>query len=291
MASSPSSISNPSEPDTARIKARAPRPRRRPPLLSFCSINQKHSQRVRSRKAACDRMERRGRLRDRLAGPAAELVAHMLGHEPLSRNDIDGLGDILPHLRQLIAAAAWTGGRHRVNDARARQVIRKVAPRRLAALKTLNGDDWRFRLGSVLASICSQLLELQFQLIDEPLAAPLRAETTSTRLIAPSFRTRANRMACTSARTRPVISARARRPPIGQLRNVSSGTVVSDSDPPIRDSFPNHELLLQKNCVLRDRSPSAKTRSRRASDKTNSAGVLKGRLPRPPTTNGRHFPA
>jgi hypothetical protein len=58
-----------------------------------------------------------------------------------------------------------------VNNAPARQVIRKVPPRRLAAIKTLNRDDWRVRLGSVLAKICSQLLKLQFQLIDKPLAA------------------------------------------------------------------------------------------------------------------------
>jgi len=79
----------------------------------------------------------------------------MLGHEPLPRNDIECLGDVLPDLRQPVAAAAWTGGRHRVNDAPTRQVIRKVPPRRLVAIKTLNRDDRRFRLGSVLANTCS----------------------------------------------------------------------------------------------------------------------------------------
>jgi hypothetical protein len=39
---------------------------------------------------------------------------------------------------------------------------------------TLNCDARRLRLSSVLANTCSQLLKLQFQLIDEPLAA-LRA--------------------------------------------------------------------------------------------------------------------
>jgi hypothetical protein len=37
-------------------------------------------------------VERRRRLRDRLARPAAELFPHMLGHEPLPWNDIERLG-------------------------------------------------------------------------------------------------------------------------------------------------------------------------------------------------------
>jgi hypothetical protein len=46
------------------------------------------------------------RLRDRLAGPAAELLPPMLGHEPLPRNDIERLGDILSDLREFAAAAS-----------------------------------------------------------------------------------------------------------------------------------------------------------------------------------------
>jgi hypothetical protein len=40
-------------------------------------------------------MEGRRRLRDRLAGPAAELLPHMLGHKPLPRDDIERLGEFL----------------------------------------------------------------------------------------------------------------------------------------------------------------------------------------------------
>ena len=48
----------------------------------------------------------RRRLGDCLAGPAAELLAHMLGDEPLPGDDIEGFGDILADFRELAAAAA-----------------------------------------------------------------------------------------------------------------------------------------------------------------------------------------
>lgn len=54
------------------------------------------------------------RLRDRLAGSAAELLPHVLGHEPLPRDDIERLGDVLADLAEFAAAAAWTRGRRRV---------------------------------------------------------------------------------------------------------------------------------------------------------------------------------
>ena len=75
-------------------------------LMVGVFLDQHHRQQARTRKAARDRMERRRRLRDRLARPAAELLAHMLGHEPLPRHDIERLGDILADLRELGAAAA-----------------------------------------------------------------------------------------------------------------------------------------------------------------------------------------
>ncbi|SEF12761.1 hypothetical protein SAMN05444161_8822 [Rhizobiales bacterium GAS191] len=134
-------------------------------------FHQHHGQEARTGKAARDRMERRRRLRDLLAGPARELLPDMLRDEPLPRNDIERLGDILSDLRQLRAAAARASARRRVHDAPARQVGGKVAPCRLAPRKAFNLDARRFGLGVILPGGRGQLLELQFQLIDKPLAA------------------------------------------------------------------------------------------------------------------------
>ena len=117
-------------------------------------------------------MERR-RLRDRLARTAAELLAHMLGHEPLPRDDIERLGDILADLGELAAATARARGRRRVNNAPPRQVLRcAAAPWRRVKPCTCT------RAGSAFATFPAggrgQLLELQLQLINEPLTA-LRA--------------------------------------------------------------------------------------------------------------------
>jgi hypothetical protein len=49
-------------------------------------LDQHHRQQARAREAARDRVEWRRRLRDRLTRPAAELLAHVLGHEPLPRH-------------------------------------------------------------------------------------------------------------------------------------------------------------------------------------------------------------
>src|SRR5208337_5182992 len=105
------------------------------------------------------------------AGAAAELLAHMLGHEPLARDDIESLGDILADLGQLGAATTGTRVRCRVNNAPARQMLRKVEPRRLAPREALHLDPGRRGLALVLARSCGTLLELQLQLIDKPLTA------------------------------------------------------------------------------------------------------------------------
>ena len=64
-------------------------------------LEQDHGQQVRAGKAARRHMEGRRRLRDRLAVPARELLAHRLDHLPLARNDLQRLGDVLAQLRQL----------------------------------------------------------------------------------------------------------------------------------------------------------------------------------------------
>ncbi len=66
---------------------------------------QGHGQQVRPRPAAGDRVERRRRLGDGLAGPAGEPLPHGLDHPPPDGLDLQGLGDVLAQLGQLAAAA------------------------------------------------------------------------------------------------------------------------------------------------------------------------------------------
>jgi hypothetical protein len=64
----------------------------------------------------------------------------------------------------------------RVNNTPARQVIGKVPTRRLAPLKTLNLYACRLGLDRILTQPRAEFLKLQFQLIEESLAALLRSE-------------------------------------------------------------------------------------------------------------------
>ena len=139
-------------------------------LMVGVFLHQDHRQQARPGKAPRDRMERRGRLRDLLAGPAAELLAHMLGHEPLPRHHVERLGDVLADLGELAAAAAGARRRGRVNDAPPRQVIGKVPARRWAPREALNPDAGALRLGLILSRRRNQFLELQLHLVDQPLA-------------------------------------------------------------------------------------------------------------------------
>src|SRR5215831_6862974 len=69
---------------------------------------------------------------------------------PLPRDDIEGLGDVLADLRELATATARAGSRCGVNDAPARQMLRKVAARRLAPREALHLDPHRRGLGLIL---------------------------------------------------------------------------------------------------------------------------------------------
>jgi len=101
----------------------------------------------------------------------------MLGHEPLPRDDIKRLGNIFADLGEIAATTARARGRRRMNDAPARQIGRKVAPRRLAPVEALHLDACCcFGLGLILSRCRRQLFELQFHLLDKPLAL-LRART------------------------------------------------------------------------------------------------------------------
>ena len=118
-------------------------------------------------------MERRRRLGDLLARPAGELLPHRLDDLPLARHHLQGLGDVLAEFDQL--AAATRAGRWRWHDhALTRQVRRQRAPHRLLAGQAVHRR--RGRLGRpsgdlVFGGAGFQLLELQFQLVEQLAAA------------------------------------------------------------------------------------------------------------------------
>ena len=95
----------------------------------------------------------------------------MFGDKHLPRHHVQRLGDILADLRESGAAAARAAGRRGMHDAPARQVSGEVParPGPREALHRVAG-----RLGHILAGRRSQFLQLQFQLIEQALAA-LRA--------------------------------------------------------------------------------------------------------------------
>src|SRR5690606_12332537 len=115
-------------------------------------------------------------LRDLLALAAGELLPRRLDDLPLTRDDLQGLRNVLTELRQLgrAAAGATGGGGH--NDTFARQMFRK----RLAGWPlALESPDTQC-LGNhlcrelVLASISFEFFELQLHLFEKPRLA-LRA--------------------------------------------------------------------------------------------------------------------
>src|SRR3981189_1151692 len=87
-------------------------------------LEQDHRQQAGAGPAARDHVERRRRLADLLAVPAGELLADVLDHLPLPRDHLQRLGDILAQLAQALAAAAQAGGRCRLDDPLARQMLR-----------------------------------------------------------------------------------------------------------------------------------------------------------------------
>ena len=83
--------------------------------------------------AACDRMRRRRRLRDALARAAGELLAHVLDHLPLARDELQRLGHVLADLVQS-PAATGAGRSGRIDDPLAWQMLGQRPARRLAPL-------------------------------------------------------------------------------------------------------------------------------------------------------------
>ena len=134
-------------------------------------LEQDHGQQVRPGKSPRRDMERRRRLRDRLAFPARELLAHRLDDLPLARDHLQRLGDILPELRQLRRPAArttlWRGNDYTL----ARQMIGEWLARRPLALERLYRlrPGYRF-LGRqlVLGRRRFQIFQLKFHLLQQP---------------------------------------------------------------------------------------------------------------------------
>jgi hypothetical protein len=107
-------------------------------------------------------------LGDRFAGPAGDLLAHVLDHLPLPRDEFQRLGHVLADLAQSVVATAWAGRRHRIDNTLPRQMLRQRPARRLTA------REWRhrnlvgcghLRRGLGLRGVLFQIGELQLELI------------------------------------------------------------------------------------------------------------------------------
>src|SRR5712675_643124 len=109
-------------------------------------------------------------LGDRFAGPADELLTHMLDHLPLAWNELQRLGHVLAELAQSVVATAWAGRRHRIDNALPRQMLRQRPARRLAAL-----ERWHRNLaacrhlhrGLGLCGVRLEIGELQLELVQQ----------------------------------------------------------------------------------------------------------------------------
>jgi hypothetical protein len=126
-----------------------------------------HRQQARPGPTARRRMERRRGLRDLLAVAAGELFPDGLDHLPLPRHHFERFGDVFAHLHDAVRAATGAAGRRFDHHALARQMPWEGFAHRLLAVES---RDLRglFGPGRILGGVGHQLLELQFQLIDQP---------------------------------------------------------------------------------------------------------------------------
>ena len=147
--------------------------------------DQDHGEQARAGEAARDRVRRRRRLGDALAIPAGELLAHMLDDLPAPRLAFERLRHRLAELAQPVAAALAADAGGGLDDALDRQIVGKLAgsalrapPRRLGGLRRRD-----LGLGLLLGLRLLQILDRQFELLDEELAALRRlAEMLAPRL-------------------------------------------------------------------------------------------------------------
>ena len=134
-------------------------------------LEQDHGEKVGPGKTARRCMKRRGRLRDGLAAPAGELLAHRLDDLPAAWDHFQRLGDVFAQLRQLRRAARRAACRRRYDHALARQMLRERFARRALALRLRRAARLgRGFLGQKLIFGRSgfQLFELKLQLLQKP---------------------------------------------------------------------------------------------------------------------------
>jgi hypothetical protein len=141
-------------------------------------LKQDHRQKRGPGEAPRGDVERRRRLRDRLAFSARVAFPDRLDHLPLPRHDLQGLGDVFAELRQFGRAAARTSLRRGNNDALARQMIRKRLSARPLALEGFDRGRARRLFGGefVFRRTRLRFLELELQLIEKARRA-LRARS------------------------------------------------------------------------------------------------------------------
>jgi hypothetical protein len=110
---------------------------------------------------------RRRRLRDGLAGPAGELLAHIRDHLPLARDQLQRLGHILADLAQPLVATAWADRGRGINDALSRQMRGQWTARRLASLERRYGDRLGRRCRFGLCNVFFQVGKLKLKLVEQ----------------------------------------------------------------------------------------------------------------------------
>jgi len=137
-------------------------------------VEQDRRQKRRPDEAAWRGMERRRRLRNRLAGAARELLAHRLDQLPPPRDYLQGLGHVLAKLRQVGRSAARTARRGGKDNPLAFNILREGLAHRPT---TRERSNRLCRLGRRLGRqfvFCRrrfQLLQLQLELVEQPLLA------------------------------------------------------------------------------------------------------------------------
>lgn len=147
-------------------------------LVLAVLLEKQAGQQVRAGKSPRQHVEWRGRLGDRFAGPAGEVLPDVLQHLPRARHHLQPLGDVLTELGQPGRAAAGAGARTGHEGPLAQQVRgKRTAGPGTAAWVTWNGPLGLTRLLSrevVLGDARFQLLQFELHLVEQARAA-LRA--------------------------------------------------------------------------------------------------------------------